>query len=651
MALQNPKVLSRRGGKVRKNPLVKAYLRSLKLEPEEIGWGYRPSGLAAKNSKKGYLLFEDAFVRSLKPGQNEVSYGISVDTRGAIFDAKEGCDLIDIIEGKVEINSDTEVVLEKFREEGVSKYNWYADNNRVNFEKGVLVVDQSRGDASLSYGGVSSDDFQRMIEDAKRENPEQIVYLRTHPDQKYRNKKSCFKQKVFSDPRIEILPPDISPKTCFEFCTKVYVGTSLLGMEALIHGVEVITYGWNFYAGWGLTDDRAKGGNLMRPRKATLEQLFEAAYIDYCHYYDPDTNEATTLLNVINHIALQKKQWKEFEGVYQVLARDPWKEKLFSLYLKGPKHNSEIVREFSESTERRRIVWGSRIEGEGLIRMEDGFLRSKGLGAAFNMPFSLVHDDVGIYYDGTKPSKLENVLAKIELTQNQRAEAQKLHRFIKDQRLTKYNFATNEEVKLPKEAQGKTVIFIPGQVEDDASIITSSPRIKTNQELIIEVRRSNPNSFIIYKPHPDVTANLRRGNKVKNSEDCDMVLAGGNLISWITIADEIHTMTSTVGFEGVIHGKKVVTYGMPFYAGWGLTVDRSDFDGRRIRNLELEELIYGVLIIYPIYLNPNTGEYITALKAAQLLADPNYYTPRPNWRWRLYIFVKTKLEAVRRQFH
>ena len=66
-------------------------------------------------------------------------------------------------------------------------------------------------------------------------------------------------------------------------------------------------------------------------------------------------------------------------------------------------------------------------------------------------------------------------------------------------------------------------------------------------------------------------------------------------------------MTSLAGFDALLRGKKVVTYGQPFYAGWGLTEDR-DQSGpamqRRRRTLTLDELIAGALLRYPVYWDP-----------------------------------------------
>ena len=54
-----------------------------------------------------------------------------------------------------------------------------------------------------------------------------------------------------------------------------------------------------------------------------------------------------------------------------------------------------------------------------------------------------------------------------------------------------------------------------------------------------------------------------------------------------------------------------MTYGLPFYAGWGLTEDRIPIP-RRSRRLTLDELVAGVLIRYPRYLNRRTGAFTSA---------------------------------------
>lgn len=44
------------------------------------------------------------------------------------------------------------------------------------------------------------------------------------------------------------------------------------------------------------------------------------------------------------------------------------------------------------------------------IALEDGFIRSVGLGVEGAQPLSLVVDDIGIYYEARQPSKLEQLI-------------------------------------------------------------------------------------------------------------------------------------------------------------------------------------------------------------------------------------------------
>jgi capsular polysaccharide export protein len=78
--------------------------------------------------------------------------------------------------------------------------------------------------------------------------------------------------------------------------------------------------------------------------------------------------------------------------------------------------------------------------------------------------------------------------------------------------------------------------------------------------------------------------------------------------------DEIHTISSLTGFEALLRGLNVTCYGLPFYAGWGLTTDvdtqlspKAEYLERRKREtaLTLEQLLHCALICYPLYRLPN----------------------------------------------
>jgi len=83
----------------------------------------------------------------------------------------------------------------------------------------------------------------------------------------------------------------------------------------------------------------------------------------------------------------------------------------------------------------------------------------------------------------------------------------------------------------------------------------------------------------------------------------------------------------------------VVTWGCPFYAGWGLTEDREPL-ARRSRRLMLDELVAATLLLYPTYVSRSTGRFTTAERVAEeLLAwrEAGGAPRLPAWRriWRV----------------
>lgn len=148
------------------------------------------------------------------------------------------------------------------------------------------------------------------------------------------------------------------------------------------------------------------------------------------------------------------------------------------------------------------MIWGAAEADPGIVRVEDGFLRSRGLGAELVPPLSLVADDLGLYYDPTQPSRLERLIAETAQARPDQSErARRLIARIVSGGLTKYNLAG----ALPPLPEGHRIL-VPGQVEDDASIRLGSPEMQSNADLLARVRSENPGAVILWKPHPDVEA-------------------------------------------------------------------------------------------------------------------------------------------------
>lgn len=234
-----------------------------------------------------------------------------------------------------------------------------------------------------------------------------------------------------------------------------------------------------------------------------------------------------------------------------------------------------------------------------VLHLEDGFLRSVGLGADLIRPVSWVVDQRGIYYDATRPSDLEAMLQAGAYDEGTLSRARALRERIVAGRLTKYNVG-HRSWQPPSTT--RRIVLVPGQVETDASLACGAAGIRLNLDLLRAVRLANPHAHVIYKPHPDVAARLRAVGTGERSvsEWCDEVVVDVPMARLLDTVDDVHVMTSLAGFEALLRGKHVFCYGLPFYAGWGLTSDAVPHP-RRTRRLTLDELVAGALIEYPVY--------------------------------------------------
>ncbi len=182
---------------------------------------------------------------------------------------------------------------------------------------------------------------------------------------------------------------------------------------------------------------------------------------------------------------------------------------------------------------------------------------------------------------------------------------------------------------------GKKVLLVPGQVETDASIRLGSPQIQSNVQLLAQVRQQNPQAWLVYKPHPDVQAGLRKVGQTENQalQYCDEIVLAEDMAHLLTQVDEVHTITSLTGFEALLRGVPVFCYGQPFYAGWGLTSDWLPLS-RRQRKLSLAQLIAGALLVYPMYFHPKSNGYATALAIVQSLTEQRRQAATRQIWWR-----------------
>ncbi|RQR39204.1 capsular polysaccharide biosynthesis protein [Burkholderia sp. Bp9142] len=636
-----------------------------------LGWGLRDSGRRAQawglRAGVDVLRIEDGFLRSVSLGVlGDAALSIVIDDLGIYYDASRPSRLEMLVKDVAglagdradALRSEADRAMSLIVRHGLSKYNHAPDfvPPAAWRDDAILVIDQTRGDVAVRLGGADESSFRAMLAAALAENPDKPVWIKTHPDVTCGKKAGYLVDAAFSDSRVRLLPADVSPPSLLKRVGKVYAVSSQMGFEALLCGKPVVTFGLPWYAGWGLTDDRHADAPIVAARRgsATLHQLFAAAYLRYCRYLDPETGSRGTIFNVIAHLAKQRRLNEVTRGELVCVGLSLWKRSVVAPFLRHGGARVRFVdspaalRRLPPDASRRVVLWGARRPdvavvaqelGLPVLRMEDGFIRSVGLGSNLIAPLSLVIDDLGIYFDPRTPSRLEAILERGGFDDAELAEARTVRAALVDARIGKYNVG-NGGVVLPS-PRPANVILVPGQVEDDASIRTGSPWISTNLGLLSSVRAAHPDAFIVFKPHPDVVSGNRAGAVPLHEAHrlADAVAPESDVIACVEQADEVHTMTSLTGFEALLRGKRVVCYGAPFYAGWGLTHDifasaspgaghmpiagdRPDTHpvwSRRRRRLTLDELIAGTLLRYPRYVHPVSRAVIDARHAITLL--------------------------------
>ncbi|MGN5262490.1 capsular polysaccharide biosynthesis protein [Aeromonas hydrophila] len=662
------------GGIVARNAQISACLgQSLArfTSPDEpqpgdvlIGWGQKANTRQIKAQAETlglpYWQLEDGFIGYIgHPAKGGMAVSLIADPVGIYYDARQPSRLEQLI--ATPCDADTLARAERLIGElvrlGVTKYNCYASRPDAASAAGprspsvaevkglptalaqrllqdarprVLLVDQVAGDLSIPGALASEADFVAMVEAARRNHPHARLLLRTHPDTRFGKKSGVLARLKLSD--VEVVADHCHPHALLSLVDAVYTVSSQLGFEGLLLGKPVYCFGMPFYAGWGLTYDSKQCER--RNLQVSLAQLVAAALIHYPRYLDPVLGQRCEVEEVVAIIARQQKPAPRWRRLYLV-GFSLWKRAFMQAFCHHLAEELRFVRKPPKrlTGDEQVLVWGSlHPDLTSAIRVEDGFIRSRGLGSNLCRPSSLSIDPVGIYFDCRTPSGLEQLLNYQQLTEQDVMRGQALLDLLKQHGVSKYNVGTVQPFTPP--ADGRTRVLVVGQVDGDASILTGSPTIRSNEQLLWAVRAAKPEAHIIYKPHPDVVAGNRAGaiSAACLAECVDSQVLDIGLTSLYPHVDELHTMTSLSGFEALVQGVKVTTWGQPFYSGWGLTTDAHP-PARRQRNLPLAALVYLTLVAYPLYIDWQTGLWISPEQLIRQLAQQGHSSTQKSSRW------------------
>jgi glycosyltransferase involved in cell wall biosynthesis len=258
--------------------------------------------------EQGFLASSHSWSHSFKYGDpkyaclgyvyDDISYYYMADYPNRLIQKLNSDDILD-----ADALNRARTCIDRITDQYISKYNAQpiaCPTMTSGYSRRVLVCDQAFADASTIYGKVTEQDFQDMLVAAIKENPDAEILVKTHPDSHWEKNRSGYYSHLNDFKNVRIIKEPVNPYSLFEHVDTVYVGTSGMGLEALLAGKKVVTFGVPFYAGWGLTDDRKEV--RYRNRTRTLEEVFYYFYIWYTIYHLPFKDGVCEIEEVIDYI-------------------------------------------------------------------------------------------------------------------------------------------------------------------------------------------------------------------------------------------------------------------------------------------------------------------------------------------------------------
>jgi len=388
-------------------------------------------------------------------------------------------------------------------------------------------------------------------------------------------------------------------------------------VDHLIEAVRETSVGGNYW-----NDEPNPDSDLVRAIAASeadgispeLREAFRKRVLDGIAYTDPFTGDEIAPAEAIAYCAHWRRLIEANRDIGSAIGFAFWKRPTVAPLLWAGSDVRFLSR--PDAAGGAVAVWKSRTSKEVLqeldrravqiVEVEDGFIRSAGLGADCVPPLSIVVDRSGVHFDPRQPSDLEMMIEAGGVAPDMLDRARRLRELIVASGISKYGAGQG---KVERKASGRRQVLVTGQVEDDRSVLCGGGEVRTNLELLRRARAEAPDAYILYKPHPDVEA----GHRIGSIPDqlcltlADEIVRDAPISALIDMVDEVHVNTSLAGFEALLRGKIVTTHGVPFYAGWGLTRDLGDVPERRTATRSLDELVAAVLLLYPRYLDPATG--------------------------------------------
>ena len=209
------------------------------------------------------------------------------------------------------------------------------------------------------------------------------------------------------------------------------------------------------------------------------------------------------------------------------------------------------------------------------------------------------------FYSYKSKSKLFNLIHS-KLSNDDFLRARRIIKLWKKCSISKYNFPNF--INPPSQ---KYILLID-QTFGDLSIYYGGANKDSFSKMFHFAYKNWPDHKIIIKVHPDVVKLKKNGYLDKNfysKKNVVVISELGQINKLIKFSSAVCVVTSQVGFESLIYGKKFMFWA-PFYSGLGLTIDhgiKKKYKKKKVASIE--QLVFGSLVKYQYYLIQDSKEY------------------------------------------
>lgn len=591
-----------------------------------VGWGTKPTARRARAYARRtglpYVAIEDGFLRSAGSASAKLPpISAVLDDVGVYYEAARPSRVEHLIRAAPDLDAvsidEARDGLEAFLRHRLTKYNTVAPDRpaRRHGRIRVLLVDQVFGDQSIAGGLASAASFRRMIDTALAAFPAGSIAVKVHPDVLAGRARGYIDRQAVAH-GLTIIADMGNPHDLLDDVDTVWTVTSQLGLEAVFKGIPVRCFGVPFYAGWGVTEDTpddvvARTALIRRGARRTALDIFAAAYLCYPNYADPVGGQPISLAAAIDRLV----RWRDRAEAnrknvvcvgwpleHRRTARAHFGDGGNKLSFKpAPAAVAEAAR-----TNARLLVWDGAGGGRLAAAARKAGLECAEIGRA---PVSvldpveaggvlpaLTADDRVLVCDRDPATAIEDLLSHHPFSGAERRRAAKLRQQL---------FAGS--VARPEQDGDRKVVAVFGERFDRARH-GETKAFRNNMDFLGAVRADRPDALISYVEHPDLALRDAPGwlSPQRASHRADRFDDFGTVLSGEVRVDEIHTIAADTALMALLAGHKVVCWGTPFYAGWGLTEDRAPMP-RRKRRLTVDELAAAVLFLLPRHVDARTG--------------------------------------------